>query len=75
MERAECVNLPIVNINFTDNIDYLITGFTKLGVLRELSAILLMSIALFFAQIFLSLRQPTTLVCRCATVPTTAAAH
>lgn len=33
---------------------------------RELSAILLMSIAMFFAQAFLSLRQPTTLVCRLA---------
>ena len=33
---------------------------------RELSAILLMSIAMFFAQTFLSLRQPSTLVCRLA---------
>lgn len=33
---------------------------------RELSAILLMSIAMFFAQAFLSLMQPTTLVCRLA---------
>lgn len=33
---------------------------------RELSAILLISIAMFFAQTFLSLRQPTTLGCRLA---------
>lgn len=33
---------------------------------RELSAILLISIAMFFAQSFLSLTRPTTLVCRLA---------
>lgn len=33
---------------------------------RELSAILLISIAMFFAQSFLSLMRPTTLVCRLA---------
>ncbi|KAJ7388598.1 hypothetical protein OS493_036826 [Desmophyllum pertusum] len=33
---------------------------------RELSAILLISIAMFFAQTFLSLTRPTTLVCRLA---------
>ena len=36
------------------------------GSSRELSAILLISIAMFFAQSFLSLIQPTTLVCRLA---------